>query len=61
MPGTSTPYYDYLTRDMYMKLRELAADPTVAACWSVGRGLKSKLAGDTNTIISVKSVFATNT
>ena len=37
------PYYEDLTRDTHAKLRELAADSRVAACWSVGGALRCKL------------------
>jgi hypothetical protein len=54
------PYYEDLTRDTHAKLRELAADSRVSACWSVGGVLRCKLADDNNSVIKVKSVYATN-
>jgi hypothetical protein len=53
------PFHDDLTRDTYLKMKALQADPRVHACWSTGGSLRYKLseAGD---VKRVPSVYASN-
>jgi hypothetical protein len=50
------PYYEDLTHDTFMKMREIAPSDKVTACWSVGGNLRYKLAGSLD-ILRVKSVY----
>jgi hypothetical protein len=53
------PFYEDLTADTFRRMRELAADQRVLACWSVGGLLRLKLNDDPSKIHKVKSIYAT--
>jgi hypothetical protein len=53
------PFMDDLTRDNYVKMKQLQADPCVHACWSSGGSLRYRLV-DSNIIKRVQSVYASN-
>jgi hypothetical protein len=53
------PFYDDLTRDTFIKMKQLQQDPRVHSCWSTGGSLRFRLA-DSNTICRVKSVYLSN-
>jgi hypothetical protein len=56
-PRMQFPFYEDLTRDNFLKMKALAADQRVTACWSVGGQLRFRLANSPETVRRVKSVF----
>jgi hypothetical protein len=58
-PRYTFPFHDDLTRDTFIKLKQLQADPRVQSCWSTGGSLKFKLEGS-NVIQRVSSVYLSN-
>jgi hypothetical protein len=56
-PRMLYPFYEDLTRDNFMKLKALAADQRVSACWSVGGQLRYRLASHPAVVRCVKSVY----
>jgi hypothetical protein len=53
------PFHDDLTRDTFLKMKQLQADPRVDSCWSTGGALRYKLTGST-IIKRVHSVYMSN-
>jgi hypothetical protein len=53
------PFHDDLTRDTYLKMKALQADPRVHACWSTGGSLRYKLT-ETGDVKRVSSVYSSN-
>jgi hypothetical protein len=51
------PFYEDLTRDNFMKLKALAADQRVSACWSIGGQLRYRLTSHPDVVRRVKSVY----
>jgi hypothetical protein len=51
------PFCEDLTRDNFAKMRELARDPRVAGCWSVGGQLRFKKATSPDVVMRVKDVY----
>jgi hypothetical protein len=53
------PFHDDLTKDSYVKMKQLQADDRVLSCWSTGGALRLKLA-DSGEIRRVPSVYLSN-
>jgi hypothetical protein len=51
------PFFEDLTRDNFMKMRALAADQRVSACWSVGGQIRFRLTSNPEIVHRVKSVY----
>jgi hypothetical protein len=51
------PFYEDLTRDNFLKMKALAADQRVTACWSVGGQLRFRLSTSPEVVHRVKSVY----
>jgi hypothetical protein len=58
-PRYNHPFHDDLTRDTFIKMKQLQQDPRVHSCWSTGGSLRYRLA-DSDTINRVKSVYLSN-
>jgi hypothetical protein len=58
-PRLLYPFYEDLTRDNFMKMRALAADQRVSACWTVGGQIRFRLISNPETVHRVKSVYDT--
>jgi hypothetical protein len=56
-PRLMFPFYEDLTRDNIMKMKALASDHRVSACWSIGGQLHNRLASNPEVVKRVKSVF----
>jgi hypothetical protein len=53
------PFHDDLTKDSFVKMKQLQGDPRVQSCWSAGGALRYKLT-DCNVIRRVPSVYLSN-
>jgi hypothetical protein len=53
------PFHDDLTRDNFIKMKQLQADPRVHSCWSTGGSLRYRL-NDSNVIKRVTSIYMSN-
>jgi hypothetical protein len=53
------PFHDDLTRDTFVKMKQLQADQRVHSCWSTGGALRFKLV-DGDIIKRVPSVYMSN-
>jgi hypothetical protein len=51
------PFYEDLTRDNFLKMKALAANQHVLACWSVGGQLCFTLASNPDIVSHVKLVY----
>jgi hypothetical protein len=56
-PRMLFPFYEDLTRDNFLKMKALAADQRVTACWSVGGQLRFRLSNSPEVVRRVKSVY----
>jgi hypothetical protein len=56
-PRQLYPFYEDLTRDNFLKMKALAADQRVSACWSVGGQIRYRLANNPDIVHRVKSVY----
>jgi hypothetical protein len=56
-PRMLFPFYEDLTRDNFLKMKALAADQRVTACWSVGGQLRYRLTSNPEIVRRVKSVY----
>jgi hypothetical protein len=56
-PRMMFPFYEDLTRDSFLKMKALAADQRVTACWSVGGQLRYRLVTSPEIVRRVKSVY----
>jgi hypothetical protein len=56
-PRMMFPFYEDLTRDSFLKMKALAADQRVTACWSVGGLLRYRLFTNPEIVRRVKSVY----
>jgi hypothetical protein len=56
-PRMQFPFYEDLTRDNFLKMKALAADQRVTACWSVGGQLRYRLVSSPEVVRRVKSVY----
>jgi hypothetical protein len=56
-PRMQFPFYEDLTRDNFLKMKALAADQRVTACWSVGGQLRFRLSTSPEIVHRVKSVY----
>jgi uncharacterized coiled-coil protein SlyX len=58
-PKYSHPFHDDLTRDTFLKLKQMQADPRIQSCWSTGGSLRYKLV-DSEIVKRVPSVYLSN-
>lgn len=56
-PRQLFPFYEDLTRDNFLKMKALAADQRVSACWSVGGQIRYRLVSNPDNVHRVKSVY----
>jgi hypothetical protein len=56
-PRQLYPFYEDLTRDTFLKMRALAADQRVSACWTVGGQIRFRLTSNPDVVHRVKTVY----
>jgi len=48
---------DDLTKENYIKMREIAADDRVLLCWSAGGQLRFRRKSEPGVVVKVKSIY----
>jgi hypothetical protein len=56
-PRYKYPFMDDLTRDNYVKMKQMQADPRVHSCWASGGSLRYRRVDSDNIIRRVQSVY----
>jgi len=56
-PPFKYPVFEDLTRDAFVKMKELAGDDRVLACWSTGGQLRYRRKDDPSVVHKVRSIY----